>query len=390
MISNVKNTANIVKECHSVVSYTESVGDSSAVLLFMQPNQTLLTDELTYPFGKRWSPEIGQPFEVAKGVYWLRMPLPMSLDHINLWLLKDGERWVIVDTGVDSEECKSVWESVFDSFLDPQKVSKVIVTHFHLDHIGLASWLARRCDCPIHMTQGELDYYRNMIDRDQRQADSKAKQFFVSLGFPERESEKIVSFFSTEEKPTEARVQRDQVLHISEGTLIKIGDRTWRVVTGCGHSPEHACLYSEEDKLLISGDQSLPRISSNVSVFPGNSNLDPLRDWLRSCEKLKQAIPPSALVLPAHQEPFHNNPLRMQQLIDDHLEQLEKLRDKVDSPVSALQASRILFDRELKPADVVLATGETMAHLRYLENEGELVVSRDTEGVQRFSLRSIG
>lgn len=386
MISNVKNTANIVKECHSVVRYTEFVGDLSAVSIFMQPNQTLFTDELTYPFGKRWSPEIGQPFEVAKGVFWLRMPLPMSLDHINLWLLKDGEQWVIVDTGVDSEECKSVWESVFDSFLDPKNVSKVIVTHFHLDHIGLASWLARRCDCPIYMTQGELDYYRNMIDRDQGKADSKAKQFFVSLGFPEQESEKIVSFFSTDDKPAEARVQRDQVLHIKDETQIKIGDRTWRVVTGCGHSPEHACLYSEQDNLLISGDQSLPRISSNVSVFPGNSDLDPLRDWLRSCEKLMQAVPATALVLPAHQEPFQNNPLRMQQLINDHLDQLDKLRTNVVSPVSALQASRILFDRELKPADVVLATGETMAHLRYLENEGEFVVCNDADGIKRFSL----
>lgn len=340
---------------------------------------------LDYPFKKGWAPEPSKPFEVASGVFWLRMPIPMSLDHINLWLLKDNDDWVIVDSGVDHESCKAVWNTVFDGFLLGQNITKIIVTHFHLDHIGLASWLAIKCQCPIYMTKGEFDLYHEIVTRDEKVNKETVRSYFHSLGFEDKTRESIVEFFKTETKPKEARVQPEQVEFIAEGEVFSIDGKDWEVVVGNGHSPEHACLFNRKADLLISGDQSLPRISSNVSVFPGSKVADPLGDWITSCEKLRDLIPSSTLILPSHQEPFKRNPDRMQQMINDHHAQLNRLRLSLDEPKNAIGARKEMFQRELDPVQKVLATGETMAHLRYLIVRCEVVSEADKDGVIWFS-----
>ncbi len=348
--------------------------------------------DLEYPFNRDWAPDAGVPFEVADGVFWLRMPIPISLDHINLWLLQDkpsddGEdRWVIIDSGVDDDACKAVWETVFSNFCRPEQVTRIIVTHYHMDHIGLASWLALRCDCPILMTAGEFRHYHNIITRDQDRNTEVVRSYFHSLGFDAKTRDAIVAFFKNDDKPKEARVQPEQVTLIVEGQALTIGNRTWHVVTGNGHSPEHACLYNRADDLLISGDQSLPRISSNVSVFPGSDIEDPLGNWIASCEKLRDLIPASALILPAHQEPFRNNPARMQHLIDDHQAQLNRLRKSLNTEITPIEARKVLFDRQLDQVQKVLATGETMAHLRYLTVRGEASETLDEKGVAKFRM----
>jgi len=340
---------------------------------------------LEYPFEQKWAPAAGKPFEVSEGVYWLRMPIPISLDHINLWLLKDGEGWVIVDSGVDDESCKAVWETVFREFCAPEEVNRIVITHFHMDHIGLASWLALRCDCPIYMTHGEYALYHDIITRDEVSTAEMVRGFFHSLGFDSAAQDAIVPFFKTDEKPREARVQPEQVQYIQEGDTLKIGGKSWQVITGNGHSPEHACLFNQHDDVLISGDQSLPRISSNVSVFPGSDVVDPLGDWVASCEKLRDVIPDTTLVLPAHQEPFKRNPARMQQMIDDHHAQLNRLRSVLGQPMNAIEARKQLFNRQLDPMQKVLATGETMAHLRYLTQRNEVSERVDEDGVRWFT-----
>ncbi len=340
--------------------------------------------DLEYPFQCRWAPAPGRPFEVAAGVHWLRMPIPGSLDHINLWLLEDGDDWVIVDSGVDHPSCKAVWESVFDGFLSPSRVSAVIVTHFHMDHIGLASWLAIKCECPIKMTRGEFDVYHRMVTRDQIAFEQHVKDFYHQVGFDEPTRDNIAAFFKADPKPKESRVQPEQVQFLSEDDCFNIGKHQWRVVTGNGHSPEHACLYCEESQLLISGDQSLPRISSNVSVYPASDIDDPLGDWLDSCRKLQALIPASTLVLPAHQEPFRNNPTRMQQMLDEHEEQLTLLSSATAKPMSAVQARSVLFNRKLDRIQQVMATGETMAHLRHLRQQGRVRERIDVNGVAQY------
>ena len=328
--------------------------------------------ELEYPFKRGWNPQPGEPFELADGVFWLRMPLPISLDHINLWILRDGDGWVIVDSGYDHPSCKQVWDHVLQTFMTPASVKRIIITHFHPDHIGLASWLAIRCECKVFISQGEFAHYRDLLTRDKQQQAIDVNQFIGELGFAAELEESYNKFFTLEAKAPEARVQPQQCEFIAEHDELLIGDHCWRIVMGNGHSPEHACLYCEELGLLISGDQALPRISSNISVYISNRHEDPLGNWLDSCAKLRDQLPNSTLVLPSHQEPFIGLDLRMQQLIDDHHAQLNRIRNTVSQPTNASQLMKVLFPREFGPGDTLLATGETLAHINYLLHRGEI------------------
>lgn len=340
--------------------------------------------DLVYPFKKYWSPEPGALHEVAEGVFWLRMPLPIALDHINLWLLQDGDDWVIVDTGYDASSCKAVWQRLFDDVLDPARVTRIVITHFHPDHIGLAAWLALRCDCKIYITQGELDLYRKIHSRQQSRVRGMVQAYLKELGFDAAATDTYMPFFLSDSKPKSDRVQPDQCEILREHDELLINGKVWRVVCGNGHSPEHACLYNVSQKLLIAGDQAIPRISSNVSVYPANRHADPLGDWIASCEKLRDEIPAETVILPSHQEPFIGIQMRMQQLIDDHLNQLNQLRLAVQAPISAVQARDILFTRELNVVDTLLATGETLAHLNYLLHRREIAAKPDADGVTLY------
>ncbi|RBP53734.1 MBL fold metallo-hydrolase [Arenicella xantha] len=345
------------------------------------------TEPLDYPFKRGWSPEPGVPFEVADGVFWLRMPLPIALDHINLWLLKEHDGWTIVDSGYDSDLCKSVWDQVFDTMLAPNDVKRVIVTHFHPDHIGLAAWLAARCDCPILISKGEFELYHSIHTRDQSQVASMVNDYLQELGYEQDVVERFLPFFLSEEKPKSDRVQPEQCVFIQEADAVLIRDRSWQVVTGNGHSPEHSCLYCAELGVMISGDQAIPRISSNVSVYPANRHADPLGDWITSCEKLRDSIPNDTLILPSHQEPFYGIAQRMQHLIDDHHEQLNELRLAVQAPISAIQARSVLFNRKLSQVDTLLATGETLAHLNFLLHRNEIAMQLNQQGVALYAER---
>ena len=342
---------------------------------------------LDYPFEKRWSPPLGEPFEVADGVYWLRQPLPMALDHINLWLLRDGDGWTIVDSGYDHQGCMDVWEQVFSRFLKPAAVKRIIVTHFHPDHIGLASWLAKRCDCPVWMSRGEFNYYRSIIDSDPVRKEQTMAAYTKAVGFDDNTHKACVGFFGSENKKASSRVTKSICQFLEDDQEIEIDGLLWRIVTGNGHSPEHACLYCPQKDVMISGDQVIARISSNVSVYHTDMNANPLDDWLNSCAKLKALIPNKTLILPAHQEPFIGISERTQQLIDDHQVDLNRLRKALEkSSTSVADARRVLFNRELNSAEIIMATGETLSHLNYLVHQGEVSMSYGVAGLTEYAL----
>lgn len=330
---------------------------------------------LVYPFG-RWAPEPGEPYELAPGLFWVRMPLPMKLDHINLWVIDEGDGWTIIDTGFRTQGCKDVWRELLDGPFAGKPVKRVIGTHYHPDHIGLAGWLCYKHGAPLLMTRGEYLLGR-VLTLDVADAPPEAAvTFYGRAGWPETAIERLKSDgwgrFTQAVSPMPIGYQR-----LREGEVLRLGGRDWRIVTGSGHSPEHACLICDELGLMIAGDQLLPRITSNVSVYPTEPLADPLGDWMDSLDKLETLG--ELRVLPAHNEPFDGLATRARQLRDHHNEKLDHLEDFCSEPRTAYDCFQTLFGRKISSGEIMMATGEALSHLHYLEKRGRLRREADAD-----------
>ncbi len=327
-------------------------------------------NDIRYPF--REVPTYGDILEVAQGVYWLRMPLPMSLNHINLYLLEGGDGWTIVDTGIRGEETRGHWRTIFANCLGGKPVNQIICTHMHPDHTGQAGFLTHHWRAPLLMSHGEY-YQARVMNTMMREGNAwQMSEYFeragVAADFLARMAEMRSSFMpEPEDLPMPA-----SYIRLSDGGQIRIGDHTWRIVTGNGHSPEHVCLYCEKLKLLISGDQILPVITSNVSVMPTEPFGNPLVGWIASHEKFKAMLPDDLLVLPAHNEPFHGVQARLQQLIDHHEDRMLLLEENCVKPQLAVDLLPHLFKRKLDGPSMFMGLGECIAHLHCLMSRNRI------------------
>jgi len=306
--------------------------------------------------------------QLADGVGWTRSPVPGSLNHINLWLLEDEGGVAIVDTGLNFPPAREAWDAVFAGPLAGQTVTRILCTHFHPDHLGLAGWLAERFGVRLWMTRGEWLFAR-MLTTDVREAPPvEAVAYWRAAGWSEEriaeEAAKGWGRFAAMVSPVPVAMIR-----LQDGDELRIGARTWRVVTGSGHSPEHACLVDDAGKLMIAGDQVLPRITSNVSLNLSEPEADPLGEWLASIAKLK-LLPDDLLVLPAHGEPFTGLHARLDALASGHHDRLDALHEHIAEPRRALDCFSILFGRKIDDSLLGMATGEALAHLRHLEVTG--------------------
>ncbi|HRD47619.1 MAG TPA: MBL fold metallo-hydrolase [Caulobacter sp.] len=336
--------------------------------------------KLDYPF--ETGPEVGtgQALDVAPGVKWLRMPLGGALQFINVWAIADGEGWCVVDTGMQTRDTSQAWRTAFKDALDGKPITRVIVTHLHPDHIGLAGWMTRKFDCRLWMTRLEYLQCRMLVADTGREAPEDGINFYKAAGWDEDSIENYRTRFGGFGKAIYQLP--DSYRRLNDGEEFQIGDHVWRVVTGNGHSPDHACLYCPELKLLISGDQVLPRISSNVSVFPTEPDADPLKDWMQSCAKVKAAVPDDVLVLPAHNDPFHGLHARLDHLINGHERSLSRLRKLLSTgPRRAIDVFGALFARPIGPDLLGMATGEGLAHINCLIERGQAVAEPDEHGV---------
>lgn len=344
--------------------------------------EAAIINGLTYPLGKDAVPEPGTFHEIAPGVHWLHMPMPYALDRINLWLLEDGDGWTIVDTGLDLPESRQIWEQAASGLMEKRPVKRVIVTHLHPDHVGLAGWLTKRFDCALWMSREEFLMCRNLRQDTGKPAPQVALDFYRAAGFDDEQLENYRQRFG--QFGTHIHELPDSFRRLRDGEVLEINGRYWEVVVGSGHSPEHVCLYCPGLKLLISGDQVIPRISSNVSVFPTEPEGDPLGEWLHSCHRLRDQLPGSVLVLPAHQEPFTGLHVRLTQMIDSHEKALDRLLEHLQEPRTAIECFSPLFKRRLKGIHEQLAIGEALAHLNCLIQRR--LVQRQTrdDGVQLY------
>jgi glyoxylase-like metal-dependent hydrolase (beta-lactamase superfamily II) len=335
---------------------------------------------LLYEFDS--TPETGATMPVADGVHWLRMPLPFALAHINLWLLEDGDEWVIVDTGLHTDDSTSIWQHTLNGTMGGRRVNRVIATHLHPDHAGNAGWLSERCNAVLHMTRSEYLMGRVLIADTGRPAPEPGIRFYHAAGFPDDATERYQKMFGMFGRVMSA--MPESYRRLQDGDVLTIGGREWEVVVGNGHSPEHACLYCRELNVLLSGDQILPTISSNVSVYPTEPEANPLQDWLRSIDKLLAHLPEDVLVLPAHGRPFRGVHGRLCELRDDHLRDLEQAARLCAEPKRAVDVFPALFRREIKSNELIMATGEAIAHLNWLINDGQVTRETDSDGVHWY------
>ena len=328
-------------------------------------------------------PAPGSTREITTGLQWLRMPLPMALNHINLWLLDDGDGWIIVDTGMFTDDAKDVWQRVFDEVFGGRPVHHVIATHMHPDHAGCAGWLTNAAGCDLWMTREEYLLCRLLAADTGRKAPEEGVHFYRAAGFSAAALDayqRIFGFFGRYVSPLPEAYHR-----IAEDDVLTIGGRDWRVIIGRGHSPEHACLYNESENLLISGDQLLPTISSNVGVYPTEPDANPLEAWLETLANLQRQTDPDVLVLPAHGKPFRGAHDRLDTLIREHEQGLDNLRSFCATPRRAVDVFPALFKREVGADSMIIATGEALAHLHYLRDAGELEQREDDKGVSWFT-----
>ncbi|MBS0579542.1 MAG: MBL fold metallo-hydrolase [Proteobacteria bacterium] len=339
---------------------------------------------LTYPFTA--SPGPGDACEVVPGVYWLRMRLPMAgLNHINLWALADDDGWTLVDTGMQTAETASDWQTALAGPLRRKPVRRVLCTHMHPDHIGMAGWLTRAHGVRLWTTRLEYVTCRMLVADTGREAPADGVRFYRAAGWDDAALEHYKARFGGFGKAVHALP--DSYRRVVEGEPVRIGKHLWRAVIGRGHSPEHLCLYCPELKLLISGDQVLPRITSNVSVFPTEPDADPLTEWLESLAALKRQIPDDVLVLPSHNEPFRGLHARLDDLAEGHERRLERVLEELATPKRAVDVFSVLFRRTIGLDMLGMATGESVAHLNCLVGRGLAERSTDAAGILWYRAR---
>ncbi len=341
-------------------------------------------DKITYPME---APEAGQWREIGHGVYWVRLPMPMSLNHINVWLIEDGDGFATVDTGLRTEETLELWDALLSKPPFNRPLTRVFVTHMHPDHVGMAGWLTRRFGVRLWMSRLEYLTCRVMVSDMSREAPQDALAYLRAAGWPEAAIEKYRGRFGAFGKMIYALP--DSFQRLSHGQDIRIGEGNWQVVIGRGHSPEHACLYNAEHKLLISGDQVLPRISSNVSVHPLEPAANPMAEWMDSLDWIESHIPDDVLVLPAHDGCFHGLHARIQHMRASQLESFDRLRAALaQKPCRVMDTFGALFSRPIdaNSPHLHLATGEALACLNYLLERGEIDKEVD-QGVVWYRMR---
>ncbi|MBV0934698.1 MBL fold metallo-hydrolase [Marinobacterium weihaiense] len=336
-------------------------------------------EALQYPL-EAPSPE-GEMVEVAPGLFWARLPMPMALDHINVYLLDDGDGWYLVDTGLNTDESRACWQQLAARF-EGRPLKGVICTHFHYDHAGLASWLMKTFEAPLYMTHGEYFTMRALASSHAVVSEDTQRDFFHHAGTP---TEKFEAMLATHRRDPFMPEFPPSFIRLRGGDELQIGGRRWQVVIGEGHSPEHACLYAAEDALLLAGDQVLPAISSNVLVSDVEPESNPLQLWLASLDRLR-TLAADTLVMPAHGLVFRGLHARVDQLHAHHARQLEVVMGlaRQGEAFTAWEAMNGLFEREIKPYELMLALGETLAHLNYLCRQGRLLRHRDESGLDHY------
>ncbi len=339
-----------------------------------------INDTLDYPYSKR--PPNGEVLEVSPNLYWLRMPLPIALNHINLWLLEGKNGWTIIDSGMANDESKDIWINLFETIFKGKALEDLLITHMHLDHSGLAGWLSDYWEVDPHFTEKEYQETQLLSKGIEKSQEFIALDFYKSCGYDDASIKRYlerVTYRKTLVTPINRNYKK-----IKNNEIITLGDNEWEVVIANGHSPEHACLYSKENNIFICGDVILPRITPNISVRPFHADSNPLDDWINSLKNIKKRIPDDALILPSHGYPYYGAHKRIDSIIEDHMEKLESLYAFCNQSKNVIEVFPALFANKINENALILAVGESLAHLNYLIGEGRMEMKKNNDGINYY------
>lgn len=326
------------------------------------------------------APANGEAVEVADGVLWMRLPLPMKLDHVNVYAFDDGDGWTLVDTGFDNGKARAIWQLLLDGPLAGRPVHRVIATHHHPDHLGLAGWFMEH-GAAFWTTRTAWLMARMLVIDEQQAPPPESIAFWRAAGMPpdllaQRATERPFNF-SDCVHTIPAGYRR-----IVEGDVLHFGGRDWNVAIGNGHAPEHATFWSMDDDLVIGGDQLLPGISPNLGVYPTEPEADPVGEWLESCARFVEMAEDRHLILPGHKLPFTGLPLRLSQMHENHVAALDRVvAAMADSAMTAVDCFPVLFKRPIGTGEFGLALVESVAHINNLARSGRITrVGTDHHG----------
>ena len=336
---------------------------------------------LSFPFAE--APAPGTLTDVAPGVKWLRMPLPFALNHINLWVLDDGDGWTLIDTGINTDDTRRLWGELFAGPLAGKPVKRVLVTHFHPDHIGLAGWLSETHKAPLWITSCEMDAARFSHALTKEVSGPAAAKVYLQADL-ESAIPGAMAAHGGRYKRAVSDLPVDFVA-IDPAQPIRAAGVDWRVVVGEGHSPQMAALYSEQLGVLISGDQVLPGITPNVSVRDSKPDSNPLKQFLDSLQRFRE-LPDETLTLPSHKMPFHGLRTRVDQLTRHHEDRLALARETCRRSATGGKVLKALFKRELDSHQLAFALGETVAHINYLVHAGDVKREELPTGVYKYTI----
>lgn len=329
-------------------------------------------------------PPDGATLEVAPGIQWLRMPLPIDLNHINLWLIEDGDGYTLVDTGFPAELCTAVWQALEGTLLRARPLRRILLTHYHPDHMGCAAWLQQRHGIPVRIAARALPSAQFIVDGPSEERREAGIRYFMAHGMSEARE-----FFATLAQFTRRsplRMMPEVSEPLVDGSSLGIGRWQFRIIETDGHALAHQSFYSAEPALLISGDQILPTISPNISLTVADWGLDPLGDYLVSLDLLAR-LPTHTLVLPSHGRPFTGLHARIADLRAHHLQDLALLRDHIANPRNAFELLPALYGRQLKGFNLYLGLHECVAHLEHLVRRGEAQREQSADGHYRYRRR---
>lgn len=328
-------------------------------------------------------PEPGKLTTIAPGVQWLRLPLPYRLNHVNVYLIENNDGWTVLDTGLGTDACRQAWDAILHGPMSGQRLTSMIVTHYHPDHVGLAGWLADRFDLPLSMPRPEYLYSLALQYAPGDLGADVHRPFYRRHGLAPQVTEAVLSrgheyLRRTTGVPTTYH-------RIKHGDELHIGARAFQVITGGGHALEQAMLYRPREKLFFAADQVIARISPNVSVHAMEPDLDALGIYLGSLSELRKSVAHDVLVLPGHGLPFYGLHDRIDDLMHHHEQRCGAIADACRSrPLSVADIVPHVFQRELDEHQTGFAFGEVLAHVNHMLGRNQLVLDTGADGIDRY------